>query len=491
MRKLALACLLLGIAAQARAYGYWNDVRFSALLPGGAITVRMENPSGAGVENRLLYADGGLLEQTMTPVADGPSTLEATVPGPTAGSRFYGFRLVQGAELDLMPVPIPDGASPVPEDLTRLTEDATGDHLFSYVNLDIVDCHVSFSGTKLFAALRNAGGGFPVSQGLTFFGYLFAIANPALADPDTVFAIMQTYNQPGIISPGLYKITGSGFGDLLKIGDISVQEFPAINTLLLSCNRADLEADPYFQSWYDPSDPALGVAGFTQRITILGGAAEADRSPGGRCYLRQFSITSAENNPPALGNLAVEGTGAEARALVDYDDADGHCPVLSEIVIDGVPYPMRPLTLDYGLPVAYATDAGIEPLASDSWTEAVARFSDDGENIVEAEIRATGVAEEDAFDHPPDPVLSIAPNPFNATAAITYTMPAAGRLRIAIYDVRGGLVRTLLDGEAAAGRAALTWDGRNGRGLQAASGVYYCMMTAPEGTCVRKLLLVR
>ena len=44
---------------------------------------------------------------------------------------------------------------------------------------------------------------------------------------------------------------------------------------------------PVFQSWYDPADPRLDVAGFTQRITLLGGAREADRTAGGVWHLRE------------------------------------------------------------------------------------------------------------------------------------------------------------------------------------------------------------
>ena len=65
---------------------------------------------------------------------------------------------------------------------------------------------------------------------------------------------------------------------VIRIGEITVEEFPAQNTILLSCELADLYTDPVFMSWYDPSDPTLGVAGFTQRITILG-PDEADATP--------------------------------------------------------------------------------------------------------------------------------------------------------------------------------------------------------------------
>ena len=492
MKKIALAIAALMFGSGAHAYQYWNDIRHSALLPDSTIVVRVENPSGAGIENYLLYAGAGIVEQVMTPLVDGPSTVSAVAPGPVGVSRRYGFRLVQGTEIDFLPVRIADGVNPAPADLTRLAADPAGDHLYGYVNLDLVDCLVSFSGTELFAALTNAGGGFPVSSGLTFFGYLLAIADPALADPDTVFALMQTFNQPGIITPGLYRITGSGLGDLTKIGNVTIQELPSSNTLLLSCNLSDLMADPYFSSWYDPADRALGVAGFTQRITLLGGAAEADRTPGGRCYLRELTVAPVANQLPGLAALDLVESGPAAYARLNYSDPEGNCPVTAEIAFDdGLPYPMFPQSLDYGSPVEYRTTAGIEPLANDTWHTAIARFSDNRSDTVNVAASATAVTEGDRAPGPAAFRASVSPNPFGKTAAIEIETRAEQLIRVEIFDVRGALVRTLMSGPARPGSNRLSWDGRDTRGLRCPSGLYFCRISSPRLVLVQKLLLIR
>ena len=142
--------------------------------------------------------------------------------------------------------------------------------------------------------------------------YLIAFADPEAADPDTVFGLIRTYEVPGTIRTALYKITGPNTEDLIEIGEIGVQEFPAENTLILSCQLADLLADPYFQSWYDPADPRVGVAGFTQRITILGGADDADIAEGGTCHLREFPIAPGINTLPVLSDADFTGEGATA-----------------------------------------------------------------------------------------------------------------------------------------------------------------------------------
>ncbi len=483
-----LPLLLLLAVTPADGYEHWNDIRHSALLPDDTLVVRMENPNGGGAENYVLYDNSGIIEGLMSHSVDGPSTLQAIVPGPMTHPMYYGFRFVSGDGLDLMPVPIADGVAPGPDDLTRVATDITGDELFGYTNLDLVDCHVSFSSTELFATLTNAGGGFPVSGGLGFFGYLLGVANPAQADPDTVFALMYTYEQAGIISPGLYKVMGTGLGDLEKLGDVEVQEYPESNTLMLSCQLSDLLADPDFQAWYEPADPIVGVAGFTQRITLFGGPQEADRSPGGTCSLREFAVAPGPNTLPVLADHLLEGSGPTATARIDYADSDGHCPVLAEIVFDGTDaYPLYPQTLDYTGAVTYVTDAGIAPLANESWSTAVFRFSDDLSNVVEYEVPGSSVDETTLVRL----ALQVSPNPFNPSTTITLSLPSSGRARVAVYDTRGALVRTLVDAPVGSGDLVVTWNGRSNSGRRVGTGVYLLRAEALGETVLGKLVLLK
>ncbi|MGH7494613.1 MAG: LamG-like jellyroll fold domain-containing protein [bacterium] len=78
------------------------------------------------------------------------------------------------------------------------------------------------------------------------------------------------------------------------------------------------------------------------------------------------------------------------------------------------------------------------------------------------------------------------PNPFNLSTQIRFDLPAAGQVQLAIYNLRGELVRTLVTGELPAGTHAFTFDGS---GL--ASGVYLYRMQAGGFVAVRKMLLAK
>lgn len=83
------------------------------------------------------------------------------------------------------------------------------------------------------------------------------------------------------------------------------------------------------------------------------------------------------------------------------------------------------------------------------------------------------------------------PNPFNPETSIPFSLARDGRVTLAIFDVNGRLVATLLDERRAAGELIARWDGRDARGLPASSGVYFARLEANGVTDTRKLVLLK
>ncbi|MCP4570901.1 MAG: S8 family serine peptidase [bacterium] len=88
-------------------------------------------------------------------------------------------------------------------------------------------------------------------------------------------------------------------------------------------------------------------------------------------------------------------------------------------------------------------------------------------------------------------ILGNQPNPFNPTTVIAFETRTAGRTRLSIHDVRGMLVRVLLDRRLSAGPHEATWNGRDGTGRQVASGVYLLRLSSAGDRDERKLTLIR
>lgn len=83
------------------------------------------------------------------------------------------------------------------------------------------------------------------------------------------------------------------------------------------------------------------------------------------------------------------------------------------------------------------------------------------------------------------------PNPFHRVTRVAFEAARPARVRLAVYDVGGRLVATLLDGAVTAGRHAAEWNGRDSRGREAGSGVYFARLESPAGVEMRKLVLAR
>ncbi|MBM4130732.1 hypothetical protein FJ250_06855 [bacterium] len=83
------------------------------------------------------------------------------------------------------------------------------------------------------------------------------------------------------------------------------------------------------------------------------------------------------------------------------------------------------------------------------------------------------------------------PNPFNPSTTIAFSLVRDGRVELKVFDARGALVRTLVDGQVPAGEQRVAWDGRDQSGRQVAAGVYLYRLRADGQELQRKMTLVK
>ena len=83
------------------------------------------------------------------------------------------------------------------------------------------------------------------------------------------------------------------------------------------------------------------------------------------------------------------------------------------------------------------------------------------------------------------------PNPAWGTVRLRYSLPATGRATLRVFGLGGELVRTLEDGERAAGAHDVAWDGRDRQGTAVASGVYFVRLEAMGRKLTRRLVWMR
>jgi hypothetical protein len=87
------------------------------------------------------------------------------------------------------------------------------------------------------------------------------------------------------------------------------------------------------------------------------------------------------------------------------------------------------------------------------------------------------------------------PNPFNPSTTIEFTVPdnqpGAENVLLKIYNLRGQLVKTIVDDNMESGRYVVRWDGRSSNGAAVSSGIYIYRITVGDHVAARKMVLLK
>lgn len=84
-----------------------------------------------------------------------------------------------------------------------------------------------------------------------------------------------------------------------------------------------------------------------------------------------------------------------------------------------------------------------------------------------------------------------APNPSPGRVSLGFTLPRPGRATLRVYDLAGARVRSLVDGEQAAGAHLAVWDGRDDAGRAVPPGAYFARLESLGRSASRRIVFVR
>ena len=140
------------------------------------------------------------------------------------------------------------------------------------------------------------------------------------------------------------------------------------------------------------------------------------------------------------------------------------------------------------------------------------RFWDSSENIEMGDIDVTVISGDETFASLGTSVLCLEimttgisdnliptvtelgknyPNPFNPTTTINFSMKESGHITLEIYNIKGQIVRTLINEFRKAGYHKAIWDGTDDNRNPVSSGIYLCKMNEGNQIMLKKMLLVK
>ena len=83
------------------------------------------------------------------------------------------------------------------------------------------------------------------------------------------------------------------------------------------------------------------------------------------------------------------------------------------------------------------------------------------------------------------------PNPFNPITTIRYNLPEDAFVNITIYNMKGNVVKNMVNNMESAGYKSVQWNATNNAGSLVGAGIYLYMIQAGEFKKTSKMILLK
>ena len=353
----------------------WSNIRNNSYNADNLVFFQYESSLSAGYQHYIYhYINNEWQSNLMTNISG--NTMQGTVHFPNTETLSLSFRQEGDNSINI----IPGYTSQQPTTLSEMTSLSEYErNILIPQNLNIAGEKMLFSDLMLFFALNNFGGGFPTSGGLfgPFYSYTINIWPSTAGTPPYVYTLLYTVNLAPYINPGLFKINAVT-EEMTQIGSVTTQINQATNTLFISCLLSDLMNDPDFVTAYSNTE-LLNVSSLTQKIEDFGNTITImDQGNYHNVSLQIMILEPFQNILPEISNILYLNEGGEWWITLDYNDQNGHFPIIREIELDNSNvYHFQPETFDFTQIVQYSCTF------SDQSNMGTIRFSDNGVDLIE------------------------------------------------------------------------------------------------------------
>jgi hypothetical protein len=472
-------------------------VTSSALMPGDSVSYNLDfiDPFGLPIFditiNSRIGNSGTDQTTVLNHIPDSPyyiNTYEGTeyYQNLTGDIEFYGRIVADTAVLTQSYKNSSNQFPPSPILYADLANDPVGDTAAGTPGewLDLTGSSITYSDDRIFGRLKNAGGGWPTSEGFTYYAYAFFLYNP---DNPTLTATAMVYvNVPFFFTPGLYTVNleDTTFSQIAEIDYQTDGEY-----LHLSCAVSDLLSDPNWDTWPPVSGFAI-TGGMTLAVINLQPTLADFSYLSGFVPETQFLSVSSNSAPVALSFDIEIDEPVSLTPHFDYDDSDNNLPVQKSIIFNGEPLEMGSFDHSYNDGSIFET---VIPWPGEGWHTYYFVFSDGAETILTTidsiYLNPSSVPD----DHLPSnfTLLQNYPNPFNALTTLEFKLENEAQISIDIFDIRGRLINRLINSPLESGRHSIVWNSSDEQGNIVSSGIYYYRLSDGINTVIQKMTLLK
>lgn len=351
--------------------------------------------------------------------------------------------------------------------------------------LDLTGYGMTYSDTKLYGYLSNVTGNWPSNQGLSLYLYGIALIHPSIQE-STIFAMININLWP-LISPGVYKINVAD-SSFTRVANVT--STTSGGRLFMSCNLADLAADPDWPGWPPPNGYMITMA--TTGVGSLTSPALCDFTMPTFFEPISQSANFNTNAAPQLYNPGMlQVPLISLTAHVAYYDSDNNLPKIRRLYFDRGIFEMASFDHVYSDTAIFEYTMAWPGVG---WHNYYFVFSDGRDSARTAldSIYISPTSINNPLVLPGEIALAQNyPNPFNSSTNIAFSIASESSVKLTIYDLVGRNVIDLVDGVRAAGRHNVNWDGIGQDGRKVTSGIYFYKLSVDGVSSCRSMLLLK
>lgn len=309
-----------------------------------------------------------------------------------------------------------------------------------------------------------------------------AIGNSA----NTFITVTDTATTAGVIKFAL-KVSSETNYDFLKFYVDNVEKGSWSGTVDWTEVEYPVTAGAHTYKWTyskDSSQIAGSDCAWVDKIIFPASGGTAVNAP----------IAYVNNQTIDFGSIQINNTLTKSFNLVNF----GNVPLTGTITVSNPFFIDNPetQTIDYSIPAnSYQSfNVTFAPLTDGPYNSQITITSNDTTQPT-ISIDMTAVALPLSNEQNLLPKVSKLngnyPNPFNPTTKISYSLKEGSQVNIQIFNIKGQLVKQLVNGLMPAGNHTITWNGNDENQNQVSSGVYFYRMQSKEYSGTRKMLLMK
>jgi hypothetical protein len=182
---------------------------------------------------------------------------------------------------------------------------------------------------------------------------------------------------------------------------------------------------------------------------------------------------------------------ASQRMVESYPDVQVDARTIDyPIAIQGAVYPVT-VSWEMNSPVKGSRKMTFTDLVNGKSVQQVMEGA--GSVVIKSEnVKSVGIRISEGVNVPTTFAMSQNyPNPFNPVTHFKVDLPKATEVEVAVYDLLGRKIASLLSGNQAAGQYTLEWNGRDANGVGVPTGMYFLRLSSDEFNATQKIMLMK